>query len=284
MTSYSLSTTLPSALKDIAIATWYALGMTGCEETASGDDVSIICYFKDKTAADTAKADLLSQFPEAHISIGEVADQDWNAQWKASMQPALVAPGVWASPHWLPPKAALSDCWIRIEPKMAFGTGHHATTRLAATAVQRISGRLALGYSLLDIGCGSGILCFMALHSGARCAIGVDIDPACAENLAENRVNNPTLPGARFAVGTPDMFTSSARFDCVVMNMILTESQGLLDFIACALRPGGLMLWSGILSEEKNKVIELASKKGFSIVEETNEEEWWCGVFSPGRL
>jgi len=68
------------------------------------------------------------------------------------------------------------------------------------------------------------------------------------------------------------------------MNMILTESQGLLDFIACALRPGGLMLWSGILSEEKNKVIELASKKGFSIVEETNEEEWWCGVFSPGRL
>jgi ribosomal protein L11 methyltransferase len=256
--------------------------MTGCQESEIAHGTEIQCFFKDSASRDAAVNELIKVKPDLKIGVSETADQDWNARWKASMKPALIAPGTWASPVWLPPKGRAGDIWIKIEPKMAFGTGHHATTRLAAAALLRAGGRLPAAYALLDIGCGSGILCFLARLNGAVYTAGVDIDPDCAENLAENRGNNPSRAGGGFAVGGVDMFKRGARFDCAVMNMISSESQPLLDRIAALLLPRGLLLWSGILIEEKNDVVDYASTKGFMLTEESTEEEWWCGAFIHG--
>jgi ribosomal protein L11 methyltransferase len=279
MTTFSLSTLVSPDLKDLVVASGYAFGMSGCTEETAGDGVKMILYFATEAAAEEAGEDIRRRFPGLATAVEEVADQDWNAQWKASMQPALIAPGMWVSPLWLAPPLAAGDHWIRIEPKTAFGTGHHATTRLAARGLVALQGKLPRDFALLDIGTGTGVLCFTAERLGAGFTAGIDIDPVCAGNLAENRLNNPSPKTAGFAVGTLAMFGPGARFDCVVMNMLQIESQPLLGAVSGLLRPAGRLVWSGILIEEKTNVVADASRKGMTLHEETTEEEWWCGSF-----
>ncbi|HAJ80395.1 MAG TPA: hypothetical protein DCO75_11565 [Fibrobacteres bacterium] len=279
MSSYSLFCEISPDLKEIVIANGYSFGMSGSLEEASEKGFKITCYYKDVDTLQAALKDLQESLPELMVSTAEIQDEDWNAKWKESMKPATIAPGVFASPVWLPPEISPDEHWIRIEPKMAFGTGHHATTRLAARGIRRTSNSLPSRYALLDIGCGSGVLCFMAELFGAGFTAGIDIDPVCAENLAENRSNNKQTARGGFFVGNLDIFKYSPIFDCVVMNMIRTESEPCLDQILKLLKPAGRLIWSGILVEEKKLVIENAIRKGFRLREETTEEEWWCGEF-----
>jgi ribosomal protein L11 methyltransferase len=195
------------------------------------------------------------------------------------MRPAPVAPGMWVSPLWLAPQLTKADHWIKIEPKTAFGTGHHATTRLAAKSIRSLRKKLPSGFSLLDIGTGTGVLCFVGERCGAGRTIGIDSDPVCAENLAENRRNNPAAAVGGFAIGFLDMLKPCPTFDCVVMNMLQFESQPLLEGVFRLLKSSGCLVWSGILMEEKNNTIFDASQKGFIFKEEMTEEEWWCGIF-----
>jgi ribosomal protein L11 methyltransferase len=277
-----LSCAVDPEMLESALGSWYLLGMTGCEETAAGSRVAIKLYAGDADSLAALRDDILSRAPGTQFTVSEVPDQDWNAQWKASMKPASIAPGIIVSPCWLPPSETNFDShWIKIEPKMAFGTGHHATTRLAATALQRTARQLHPGFSLLDIGSGTGILCFIAERYGAAFTVGIDIDPVCAENMAENRRYNPSaVPGGFIIGGTLDLFKSKPLFDCVVMNMIRTESEPLTSHIHSLSKPGGHLVWSGILIEEKQRVITVALGRGFELKEETFEEEWWCGVFT----
>lgn len=279
MPTYSLATLVSPEIKDLVVANGYAFGMSGCTEEPAPEGVKMIFYYTTLAAAQAAEQDLLGRFSAAQTAIAEIADQDWNAQWKASMQPALVAPGMWVSPGWLAPPLVAGDHWIDIEPKTAFGTGHHATTRLAAKGLTSLRGKLPPGFSLLDIGAGTGVLCFVAQHCQAGLTIGIDNDPVCAGNLAENRSNNPPSHTVAFAIGGLAMLKGHPSFDCVVMNMLQIESQPLLGGVSRLLRSSGRLIWSGILIEEKTNIIADAFQKGFKLYEETTEEEWWCGSF-----
>jgi ribosomal protein L11 methyltransferase len=280
MPSYSLSVLVAPDMKDPVIANGYAFGMTGCVEEEIPAGTHMTCYYPALDLMKAAQMDLSRRFPSLEIAVAEIADTDWNAQWKASMTPALVAPGIWVSPLWLSPPLAGEDHWIKIEPKTAFGTGHHATTRLAAAKILSLHKTLPSGFSLLDIGTGTGVLCFVSRICGAGHAIGIDNDPACLENLVENRANNPSMSAGGFFIGGLDMFKHRPMFDCIVMNMLQIESQPLLEGVFRLLKPSGHLVWSGILIEEKNNVISDASQKGFIFYEESIEDEWWCGSFS----
>jgi len=280
MESYCLSCIPAPDAWEIALARCISLGMTGCQEVETPLGTESKCFFKNRAARDAAEAELRGLWPGLAIKIFEVPEQDWNAKWKESMEPVQVAPGVWVSPKWLPPPLSENDHWIKIEPKMAFGTGHHATTRRAAAAVQKISKMLPGHFSILDIGCGAGVLCFVAELYGAGKTLGIDIDAVCAENLAENRRENPCGGHSNaFAIGTLDMLRGASLFDCIVMNMISAESEPLLKHVFSLLKSGAILIWSGLLIEEKNTVISHASQQGFSLSDESFEEEWWCGVF-----
>jgi ribosomal protein L11 methyltransferase len=241
-------------------------------------------YFEREDQAASAAAAFGETLSIDIPAIGYVDDkQDWNAKWRESMEPAQVAAGVWVSPAWLEPPEEGRAAWIKIEPKMAFGTGHHETTRLAAKALIE-GGGAVVNKSVIDIGTGSGVLCFVADYLGAKRAVGVEIDGDCRENLAENLRDNPPRTGGcvAFVIGTLDSIriNDDRRFDAVIMNMLLTESAPLLEQIIPIIQKDSVLIWSGILVDESEEAISAASSFGFGLSSTQTENEWWCGTFT----
>lgn len=275
--SFCLETILPNEIVEDITAPWYILGLQGLHDEPVGSEQSRIkAYFASEDEAKSASTQLDSV--KASFSIYLVQNQDWNAKWRESMQPAKITNTVWVSPTWLPPPEDKAKVWIKIEPKMAFGTGHHETTRLASRAL--IANKKWLtNKTVIDIGTGSGILCFIATHFGAKSALGLEIDKECSENLAENKHLNDSQNRVDFIIGTIESLKQDFYFDCLVMNMLSHE---FLPILACAvahIKIKGKVILSGILIEEREKIISEAKNVGCVLIRERQEKEWWSGVF-----
>lgn len=265
--------------KEIALGVGYTLGMLGCEEAEIEGDIQLKCYFEGEDAALQVKKRVKQIITNTPITVNKIENQDWNAKWRESMEPVLVAEHIWVSPAWLPPTMQKGDQWIIIEPKMAFGTGHHETTRLAAHALVNSDISFKESPKLLDIGTGSGILCFIGEYTGYYISLGIEIDRDCAGNLIENLRDNSVKSRISFIIGTCETLKRNALFDTIVMNMLRTESEPLLDICKQLLKPDGVLIWSGILCEERENVITHAGSHGLKLMHEAVENEWWCGVF-----
>jgi len=277
--SYCLSCRVPEEDKEIALGIFYRFGMQGCEEEIAEEEILFKCYFGDEEKAGEAKSRIAEMLPDTLVNVNRVEQQDWNAAWRESMEPVLLAEKVWVSPKWLKPPMQKSDYWIKIEPKMAFGTGHHETTRLSAQALLAIDISGQSNPALLDIGTGSGILCFIGDYGGYATCIGVEIDPDCAGNLAENLRDNLQDGSISFTIGTVSSIKHEPLFDTIVMNMLRNHSEPLLTSCRNLLKPDGKLIWSGILCDEKESVAAHADTNGWNLLDETTENEWWCGVF-----
>jgi ribosomal protein L11 methyltransferase len=251
----------------------YSFGMIGCEEDEQGDSTIFGCYFSTTQEIENITP-LLTPLVTNFGSTEVVQDQDWNAKWRETIEPVQVTPSIWVSPEWLTPPLKDGDSWIKIEPRMAFGTGHHETTRLSSKAILATSGK-----SLLDVGTGSGILAFVAELSGYTDVFGFEIDPDCKINLQENLDANCKSANIEFKIGSIDVVEDGRTFDTVIMNIIRTHSTPLLSAAKGHLKKDGTLIWSGILIEEKNIVIKSATDEGFTLINETTEGEWWCGTF-----
>jgi ribosomal protein L11 methyltransferase len=278
MPTFCFECVVPQDDYERMLALWYSMDMQGCEELPASDGVKVKVYFRSEERTREASIGFLNIYPDKAFSCYEVEKQDWNAKWRESMQPAKLAPGYWVSPLWLPPNLDKGDIWIKIEPKMAFGTGHHETTRLAAAALID-NQHLIKNKVMVDVGTGSGVLCFVGDTLGARQCIGIEIDKDCQENLSENYQLNKPSGRIDFIIGTTDLLKKTFTYDCIVMNMILTESAPLLSHASRFLHPGGLMILSGILVNEFQKAVDLAAAVSCTPVRESRENEWWCGVF-----
>jgi ribosomal protein L11 methyltransferase len=279
---YNLTITITEEQSEMAAAIGYGCGMGGCVEEPFGSGIRLTFYFAQKNEAEFAAASFAEVLSIDNPVIEFVPDnQDWNAKWRESMEPAQIADGVWVAPTWLEPPKEGRRAWLKIEPKMAFGTGHHETTRLAARMLIDKSEAI-IGKSVLDIGTGSGILCFVADYAGAKSCLGVEIDEDCRENLEENLRDNPPRNGGdiEFLIGTLDAVDTNRKFDVVVMNMLSTESIPLLAQICKMITKESILIWSGILADEKNEVITAAKQFGFNLSNSQTENEWWCGAFS----
>jgi ribosomal protein L11 methyltransferase len=264
--------------KELALVTFYSAGMLGCEEKDDKEGVILRCYFNTVEAAKQAEKNALETIPSAKTSVFQVKDQDWNAKWRETIEPVLLAKNVWISPKWHTPPLNPENHWIKIEPKMTFGTGHHETTLLTAQAICSIDISDTASPSLLDIGTGTGILCYVGDYAGYQTSVGIEIDPDCFDNIAENRKDNRPERYVSFIIGTVDALKHRAAFNTIAMNIIRTHSEPLLDICSKILKPGGHLVWSGILCVEKSSVMRCAQKKGWSTIKETAKGEWWCGI------
>jgi len=223
--------------------------------------------------------ELSEKFGSFICSITEHYEQNWMQKWAESVQPVELCDGIFCSPEWLPPPPGHRH-WIKIEPKMAFGTGHHESTRIAANLlINNISSQK--NAHVLDIGTGSGILCFAALIRGAILATGLEIDPICAEYLAENRdLNHKQAQKATFFIGPLEALKQTVQYNLIVINIVLNQARPLLKQAIAHLQADGLLIWSGLTTEQKPQVVDILQQSGFNLISEKSENQWWGGAFS----
>jgi len=175
-----------------------------------------------------------------------VAEQDWVRLTQSQFEPIRVSERLWIVPSWhqAPDPEAIV---LVLDPGMAFGTGSHPTTRLCLEWLER---SVCPGMSILDYGCGSGILAIAAARLGATEVVGVDIDPQALISARDNAENNAVK--ARFQESTQAVH---GRFDLVVANILANPLRVLAPAISAYLRPGGSLALSGILVEQVEQLI-----------------------------
>jgi len=254
-----------------------------CQPTALEErGGTLTVFFSDSQHRDSAREAIMRAWPAAVVSSREVDDEDWARRSQESLGPVTVG-RITVAPPWAPP-APFAPLSLVIQPSMAFGTGHHATTRLCLVALQMLN---LAGTYVLDVGTGSGILALAARMLGADGALGIDNDPDAVQCARENLSLNPGVTNVRFRLG--DLLTGGSgpsalhvarglqlgAPDVVVANLtgeLLRRSSALL---AGAFAPGGALIVSGLVAEEREEVA--AAFSDLDLVWEA-EEEGWAGL------
>jgi len=214
-----------------------------------------------------------------------IADQNWMEAWKVRYQPIPIGKKLIVVPAWLASPDA-SRIPIKIDPGMAFGTGTHPTTQLCLELLERYT---PAGATLIDVGCGSGILSIAALKLGAGSALGVDIDEAAVrasrENADANGVRAESFPlGAGSVTEVRDGRFGPRQAPLVLANILAPIIIRLFDAgLAQLVVAGGTLILSGILQEQGAGVRASAEAHGLEFVEQVQMGDWVALVFhQPG--
>jgi ribosomal protein L11 methyltransferase len=200
------------------------------------------------------------------FSIEDIAEQNWVQLTQSQFDPIRVSERLWIVPSWheSPDPAAIN---LILDPGMAFGTGSHPTTRLCLEWLERT---VIADCSILDYGCGSGILAIAAARLGAGRVAGVDIDPQAVEAAYANAERN----------GVTALFADSAlpvagEYDIVVANILSNPLRVLAPAICAHVRSGGQLALSGILREQAEEIIGIyAAWMPLSVAD--IREDWVC--------
>ncbi|HEX5588985.1 MAG TPA: 50S ribosomal protein L11 methyltransferase [Candidatus Limnocylindrales bacterium] len=212
--------------------------------------------------------------PIGELRTRLVDEADWADAWKAHFPVLRVGERLVIRPTWRRRHRALpGDVILALDPGMAFGTGLHPTTRLCLAAVERAAdgGELA-GARVLDVGCGSGILSIAAARLGAATVLGLDIDPIAIEATAVNARRNGLARRIRAREGS--LPSGEPPFDAVLANLIASVLVALAPALRDELRPGGLLLASGIFEDRESEVAAAFGAAGLEVVERSAEGEW----------
>ena len=182
----------------------------------------------------------------ADYTIETVAEQDWVRLTQSQFDPIPISPRLWIVPTWhdAPDGNAIN---LRLDPGLAFGTGSHPTTRLC---LAWLDDNLKGGETLLDYGCGSGVLAIAAARLGAGRIDGVDIDPQAVQASRDNAALNEIT--AQFCLPGE---LAPGNYDVVVANILTNPLKGLAPLLAGRVRPGGRLVLSGILAEQAEDVM-----------------------------
>ena len=216
------------------------------------------------------------------ISLSETEDNDWINNWKTFFKPFRAADNIVIKPTWETyEKENEDDILIEIDPGIAFGTGSHETTKLCIQALDKY---VKKGDSVLDVGCGSGILSIAALKLGAAHATAIDIDEVAVKVAAENMEVNH-IPASQYTLYDGDLITNSflkvkagTGHDIVVANILADVIIPLTGVIRPHLKKGGLYITSGIINTKEEEVRETLIANGFEIFGVEYMKEWCCFI------
>ncbi len=208
-----------------------------------------------------------------------VDDSDWKDNWKEYFKPAKITDNIVIKPSWEAYDANDGELVIEIDPGMAFGTGTHPTTFLCIRLLEK--------YiepdrdTVLDVGCGSGILSIAAALLGAGEILAVDIDPVAVEVSEENAKRNGVSEKVRSIYG--DLTKGlNEKADIVVANLMADLVVMLTADVAAHLKGKSIYISSGILIEKKQMVAAAIEEKGFQILDILEEGEW-CAIAAQFR-
>lgn len=228
--------------------------------------------------ADTDMQQVLQTIPEhliqaANARVEILEDKDWEREWMQHYRPMQFGTRLWVCPSWLePPEPDAVN--LMLDPGLAFGTGTHPTTALCLT---QLDGMSLAGQSIVDYGCGSGILAVAALKLGATLALGVDNDPqalaACRDNAARNNIAPQQLTVAFPQQVDPNLWTQNAEL--VVANILAGPLIELSATLINFLRPGGTLLLSGLLQNQAEALCEHYAER-LPLLVAGEKDGWVC--------
>ena len=256
---------------EILIAWLSELPFEAFEETETGLDAWVPAA-EAGPELDAAIAEFRSQF-DFSFTAEAVPDQNWNAVWESNFQPVMVDDfcGVRAEFH-APIQGVQYE--LVIQPRMAFGTGHHATTEMMMRSMRDIP---FLGKRVLDYGCGTGILAILAAKLGAAHIDAVDIE----EESYLNTLHNAALNGAphiRAFCGTLDV-VPPGRYDVLLANINRNVLLDTMPAMRERLEPGGTLLISGILVQDLPMIAQAAGECGMKAGPPMQKGDWVCVGF-----
>jgi len=220
---------------------------------------------------------LCQQEPVIHFE--EIVEEDWGANWKKHFKPAQVSRRITIKPTWEPYQAGSDEIVIEIDPGLAFGTGLHASTRLALQLIDSAFTDHQAPHTVLDVGTGTGILGIAAALFGAAKVLGIDNDSdavACAaDNVAQNRVNQI------MSVSGSDLSDLTGPFDLVVANITSDVLTRLAPQLVSRIAPDGQLILAGILAGEQGRGIEQTfTALGLTLLASPIDGEWQAFLFA----
>lgn len=243
---------------------------------ADGGGEPLKAYIRKDNLNEAALQAALADFPLPDVEIsytaGEAEDRDWNEVWEQNYFRPLVVDGrcvVASTFHKDVPKAEYA---ITIDPRMSFGTGHHATT---AQMIGMILDHPMEGRDVLDMGCGTSILAILARMRGARQCVAIDNDEWCVRNSLEN-IGLNAVDGIDVRLGDASLLPSVGPFDVVIANInrniLLADMQAYAD----RMRPGALLFMSGFYVDDVPAIRAEAGRVGLRFAEARDRDRWAC--------
>ena len=212
------------------------------------------------------------------IVCEEVNDSSWADGWKKYFKCTEIGNKLVIRPSWEDYDNKENRKVLSIDPGAAFGTGTHATTSLCLEILDRV---ISENDTVLDIGCGSGILAIAAALLGAKSAVGVDIDAQSVKVAKENAQRNDIEDKVDFIVG--DLAEKvSGKYTVVCANIVADIIIKLLENVADYMEKDAILITSGIIDIRKDDVVKGFEKFGFEIIEERNKDNWYAFVCKKG--
>ncbi|MFP4515449.1 MAG: 50S ribosomal protein L11 methyltransferase [Desulfovibrionales bacterium] len=276
-TIHRLDITLPFAAGEDDLYFLQELVPWGWEETVHQEQTRLTVHCHDSDQALRIRRKIKAAFPGAVLALHRQADRDWMDAWKEFFTPIPIRNRFLVLPPWLGDTTELQGRTpILINPKSAFGTGHHATTALCLEALVDLadSGVLDPQCEFLDLGTGSGILGIGCAKLGLA-GLGLDIDPEAVRNARENRALNG-VPEHRFllASGSIDCLQHPKRFKMIVANILAGPLEAMAGTIVDHLQPDGVLVLSGLLREQEFMVTTAYTRLGLPKPHILRQGEW----------
>lgn len=227
--------------------------------------------------AELADSDKDKLFGRLAVRTDTIREEDWANTWKQYFHTMDIGENITVKPYW----KTVEDngrTVFEINPGLTFGTGSHHTTRLC---IEEIEKTVKDGDTVLDLGCGSGILSVMALMLGAKSAVAVDIDKNSEETAYDNLERNG-IPRDRYDVHIGNILTDTElkktvlaqKYDIVLANIVADVIIASLPFVKSALKPNGTFITSGIIEDRIEDVVNALTENGFEILYENRSADW----------
>lgn len=222
------------------------------------------------------------EYGSLEITIENMAQEDWENNWRQYFKPLYVGENIIIKPHWEEVSDAEGKLIFEIDPGMTFGSGQHETTRMCVEALEKV---VKKGDRVCDLGCGSGILSVISLLLGAEYAYAVDIDPNCEkiayENAALNGIGRDTYLVECGNVLTDEKLCkrlADEKYDIVVANIVADVIIPLSGKVRSFMKEDGYFITSGIIDFRMEDVKAELEAQGFEILEIKHDGDWYAFV------
>lgn len=237
-------------------------------------DDKLVAYIEKKRFNDSNR-EFLEQLIAAYsgdsiMEFEDIPEQNWNETWEQTIQPQRIGKFL-VKPTWSTETPDDDEILLEIDPKMSFGTGYHATTRLMLQQIQKVD---IEGKTVLDAGTGTGILAIATIKLGAKKAVGFDIDTWSRDNALENTLINGVDHSIEIRHGGIETVDEHESFDLILANINRNVLLDMIPSLVYHAKEGGTICLSGLLYKDEDSIRNTLSELPVEVTDVEHEEEW----------